>query len=164
MPDITNDVKPPTDYVDYFTKQLPQDLARMASLRDELEKRQGAMTSVEDSLRDRKAAADELAQAKADAAVILQDANAQAREVTADRAALAAAKNKFAAESKTHADSLAKRELLVESRETRLAVAEKVLAEGQAALEKAQAKLASDTAILEARVKAFQEKVAHLTA
>ena len=46
MPNISNDGGP-IDYIAYFTKQLPQDLARMAELRDELEKRQGAMTAVD---------------------------------------------------------------------------------------------------------------------
>ena len=36
-------------FIDYFTKQLPLDLAQMATLRDELERRQGAMTAVDDA-------------------------------------------------------------------------------------------------------------------
>jgi hypothetical protein len=38
-------------FIDYFTKQLPLDLAQMATLRDELERRQGAMTAVDASKR-----------------------------------------------------------------------------------------------------------------
>ena len=48
--DIANEKKP-VDYLAYFTKQLPRDLAALATLRDELEKRQGSMTAVEDALK-----------------------------------------------------------------------------------------------------------------
>jgi uncharacterized protein YhaN len=51
------------DYVQFFTKQLPLDLARLAELRDELEKRQGAMSAVESALKDRDAAAQDRAAA-----------------------------------------------------------------------------------------------------
>ena len=45
---ISND-SPAVDYVKYFTDQFPKDLAQMASLRDELAKRQGAMSAVQDA-------------------------------------------------------------------------------------------------------------------
>ena len=37
--------------VDYFTTQFLKDLGQMAALRDELAKRQGALTAVEDAIK-----------------------------------------------------------------------------------------------------------------
>ena len=44
---ISNDT-PGTDYLTYFTTQMPKDLAAMAALRDELAVRQGALSADED--------------------------------------------------------------------------------------------------------------------
>lgn len=57
-------------FIDYFTKQLPLDLAQMATLRDELERRQGAMTAV-----------DEANKAKAEADALLASAKAEAEDL-----------------------------------------------------------------------------------
>ena len=76
---ISND-SPATDYVQYFTKQLPKDLAQMAALRDELATRQGALSAAEAALADREKAKEELANAKLQAASILSDAAAKQDE------------------------------------------------------------------------------------
>ena len=52
---ISND-NPSVDYVDYFTKQFPQDLAKMAALKDELAVRQGALSAAQDAIADREKA------------------------------------------------------------------------------------------------------------
>lgn len=49
--------------IDYFTKDFLKDLGKMAVLRDELEKRQGAMNAVDAALKSR-AEADAYAEAK----------------------------------------------------------------------------------------------------
>jgi hypothetical protein len=59
MPALTNDTAA-FDPVEYYTKQLPLDLARLTALRDELAKRQGALTAVDEIHKDREAAALEL--------------------------------------------------------------------------------------------------------
>jgi hypothetical protein len=59
MPGLINDTAA-FDPVEYYTKQLPLDLARLTELRDELRKRQGAMTAVDEAQKDRDAAAAEL--------------------------------------------------------------------------------------------------------
>ena len=135
---ISNDI-PPTDFVDYFTKQLPIDLANMAALRDELAKRQGAMSAVEASLADRAKAADELAAAKAQA----KDIDAKAKKKQADLAAREAA---VAAAEKRAAETAA----ALEGRERNLAEAE--------------TKLAADRAAFDEKFKEFQAKVASITA
>ena len=57
---ISNDT-PGTDYIKYFTEQLPKDLAQMAALRDELAIRQGALSAAEATVADREAARDQKA-------------------------------------------------------------------------------------------------------
>lgn len=163
MPDITNDVKPSADWLAFFT-DLPVNLARMATLRDELEKRQGAMSAVEAAAADREQAAKELADAKAKAAAMLDGADAKIKEIAASQNDLAAKQKAFEDAEAAAAKTAAARDLALDAKAARLADAERVLQENQSTLEAAQAKLASDTAILEARIKAFQEKVAHLTA
>ena len=65
------------DYFDYFANQLPKDLAAMAQLRDELVKRQGALTAVDDANKLRIDAQAALADAKAQAADLIGSAKAQ---------------------------------------------------------------------------------------
>ena len=73
MPNVSNDTAA-VNYVDYFTKQLPKDLAAMAVLRDELAQRQGAMSAVEDANKLKEQAAAALETAKTEAAAMLADA------------------------------------------------------------------------------------------
>ena len=87
---VSND-SPAVDYVQYFTKQFPQDLAQMATLRDELAKRQGAMSAVEASLKDREAAKAELEKAKVQADDLVAEAKA---DNAAAKAKLAEVKDK----------------------------------------------------------------------
>jgi hypothetical protein len=136
----------------------------MATLRDELEKRQGAMSAVDAAVADRTKAAEILAQAKESAAATLSGADDRIKEITASQAKLDADQTTFKAEAEAFAKSAAQRELAQASITARQESVAASLVTQQAALEKAQAKLASDTAILEARITAFQEKVAHLTA
>lgn len=64
-------------FIDYFTKQLPLDLAQMATLRDELERRQGAMTAVDDANKAKLEADGILASAKAEAEDLVKQTNLQ---------------------------------------------------------------------------------------
>jgi len=151
------------DYIKYITKQLPKDLVNMLALRDELAVRQGALSAAEAAIADRDAAAAELAAAKEEAAAIKADAtkaNAKskeretavgARETAVDAREIASAK----AVSDAEAD-LAARLKACDSLEAGQA---KLTAE----LADRSAKLDSDNAALEARIKAFQQKVANLS-
>ena len=64
-------------FIDYFTKQLPLDLAQMATLRDELERRQGAMTAVDDANKAKLEADAILASAKAESEDLIAQTNSQ---------------------------------------------------------------------------------------
>jgi hypothetical protein len=156
---VANDI-PQMDYIDYFTRQLPLNLASMAALRDELVIRQGALSAAQDALHDRELARQELTaasedriQARVDAAEIIAAAlalrtEAEARIVDADRAVK---------EAEVAGIAVAKREASVEKIEARQAKTAVVLDTRAAGIEQ-------DTLALEARVKAFQAKVASLSA
>ena len=152
------------DYMDYFTNQLPQNLATMAALRDELAIRQGALSAAQDAIADRAKAADELAAAKATAAEMVsgaKDARAALRQdqaqLKADRAAFDAAKADNDAALATRADLLSRQEASCNANELRQTAK-------AASLDVRDAELTSATQALEARVKAFQQKVAGLSA
>jgi hypothetical protein len=81
---ITND-SAQTDYITYFTKQLPQDLAAMAALRDELALRQGAISAVADAAKMREEAARTLASTKDECATLKTDTQAKNAEANAKK-------------------------------------------------------------------------------
>ena len=152
------------NYVDYFTKQFLIDLANMAALRDELAIRQGAWSAAQDAMADRERAKQELDAAKAEASALkvyavtdreaakqeLADAKAKAKDLNAQaKAALAAAVDRETA--------VGLREKVVADREVSQTAA-------QAEIDTKQAYLKAETASLDARIKAFQDKVAALTA
>lgn len=160
---IVND-NPNVDYLTYFTTQMPKDLAQMAALRDELSKRQGAMSAVESAIADRAAASEELKAAKTEAKELLADAKnknvaatTKGKELDAKELALNIryADVEVVLQSKTNA--VIERERLVSANETSLSLF-------QAKLEERAAQLDADRAMLESRVKVFQDKVAALSA
>lgn len=159
---VSNDA-PSMDYLAYFTNQMPKDLAQMAALRDELAKRQGAMSAVEAANADRAAAKAELDAAKAEAKELLADAKAKSAAATAKAKEVDAKEDAFnircadmEAAYKSNFDALVVREGRVSANETSLA-AFQVMLEGRAA------KLDADRVSLDDRVKAFQDKVAALS-
>ena len=152
------------DYMDYFTNQLPKNLATMAALRDELAVRQGALSAAQDAVADRAKAADELAAAKATAAELIAGAKEtraaleqDQAQLKADRTAFDAAKADSDAALVARADLLSRQEASCNANELRQAAT-------AASLDARAADLTSATQALEARVKAFQEKVAGLSA
>jgi len=165
MPNISNDGGP-VDYIAYFTKQLPQDLARMAELRDELEKRQGAMTAV-DKINAAKVEADEaLAQARREADAMTAAAKsalakAKAKELASEERekALTERENAFAVTSNNRASALDKQAADVVAKTQYL---ERDLASRSDALTAQTAKIEADRQALDARIQSFQTKVAAL--
>lgn len=158
---ITNDGAQ-TDYITYFTKQLPQDLAAMAALRDELALRQGALSAVEDSAKLREEAARTLASTKDECATLKTDTQAKNAEANAkktrqdiretDLNAREVAATKAAEDTQA---SLTSQALMLGKLEAALIAREGKLEEGLAAL-------AAGKADLDARVKLFQAKAAAL--
>jgi chromosome segregation ATPase len=160
---ISNDT-PALNYVEYFTKQLPVDLANMAMLRDELAIRQGALSAAKDAIADRAKATEELTKAKNDADAML----AQAKEILAEAATSLAdsklqAKNLEEQKISTNAE-LGLREATVTKRE-KIADSKMVsLANQQSDIDNRVIALNEQEALLQSRVKAFQDKVAALSA
>ena len=148
--------------VDYFTKQFLKDLGEMAVLKAELEARQGALSAVEDANKLRADADAYAAAKKAEAddnllAAKLKNAESDIRKINLDKTLAS-----FEVTAKTVNAEL-------DEREKALSGKLKSLVESEAAAAKANEKAASliatleaDRATLDARVKAFQDKVASI--
>ena len=152
-----------TNLLDYIKNQLPNELTTLVNLQAELAQRQGAMNAVADTLaaRDEAKAALETAKAQAD------DMLAQAKDkLAAAKVKAAAADAKDDETTKAAADFAA----VSNAKSAELAVWEKKLsgketdiAYRQDKLTVAEAAVVQDRAALEARIKAFQDKVAALS-
>lgn len=165
---ITND-QSGTDYVTYFTQQLPKDLAAMAVLRDELAKRQGAMTAVEDANKLRTDAENLRKQAQIESDKLLAHAKdcvsqAEARHVALNvrEAALAAKAADFDADYARHSAQIDARIKDVQRQEKALQDKESRLILQADELAKEKTKLQSDRAALDARIKTLQDRIASL--
>ena len=159
---VSND-NPATNFVDYFTKQLPIDLAQMATLRDELAQRQGALTAVADANADREAAKAELAAAKAQAADLLADAKAKNADATAKKKTQDAREAKLNEQEEAYLLAKTSGEESVAAAEKALEAAKIRVTEYEATLNDRAAKLDADRVALEIRIKAFQDKVASIS-
>ena len=161
---IQNDSAAAVDYVTYFTKQLPQDLAAMAELRDELAVRQGALTAVEDAAKMREDAKQLLATTKADA----QASQLAASSLVADAAAkkqVQDARQKDLDKRDADAAAAASENARVLAAQVKAADAQAVaLAVREATLTQAQEKLAEAQSVLASRIATFQAKVAAINA
>jgi uncharacterized protein (DUF3084 family) len=147
-----------------ITGTFQQDLADMIETRDELAKRQGAMKAVDAANADRAAAAKELDEAKAQAKDILDKANASLDEVIRKAEDLNARDTEFTANVVKYTDQLRVREQAVKDAESRLLGALRDLDAQKQDIGARQAKLEADEASLQTRVRAFQDKVAALSA
>lgn len=150
--------------IEYITKDFPGEFKQLIEARDELAKRQGALSAVDKALKDREKAAATLAAAEEKASAMLADAQADAQaataklaEVTARESALAKLQQEFDAKSAAAAAELTAAKAQIAAREQALAEAQLLCNDKLAALE-------NDRAVLNARVKAFQDKVAALSA
>ena len=152
-----------TNLLDYIKNQLPNELTMLVNLQAELAQRQGAMNAVADTLaaRDEAKAALETAKAQAD------DMLAQAKDKLAAakvKAAAADAKDDETTKAATDfaaASSAKSAELAVWDK--KLGDKETDIAYRQDKLTAAEAAVVQDRAALEARIKAFQDKVAALS-
>jgi chromosome segregation ATPase len=154
----------PAKFLEYIVNQFPGDLRQMVEVRDELAVRQGAISAAQLALADRDAAAGELASARAEALVILNDAKDDAAKVKAKKAALDAREASLDSREKMISDELTQRDIDVQTREDRVAAAEANVAQLEAKNIKLRSDLEDQASALEARIRAFQEKVASLTA
>jgi capsid protein len=148
--------------IDYFTKDFLTDLGKMAVLRDELAKRQGALSAVEDANKLRSDAQTYAQGLKAEADVNLNQAkqtNASAKELKTALDTREASLNTREGEYEKNNTALEK---AVQAHKKAVADAEVSLQTAQNALKNEQLRLVADQTALEARVKAFQDKVASI--
>ena len=148
--------------MDYFTKDFLKDLGKMAVLRDELAKRQGAMSAVEDAAALRAEAELYASSKKAETDGALQEANETnvaskelKKTLDAREKALDTRQGEIDAAELAFEKSSATAKLGIANKEA-------ALLKAQNELKIAQDTLASDQAALDARVKAFQDKVASI--
>ena len=148
--------------MDYFTKDFLKDLGQMAVLRDELVKRQGALSAVEDANKLR-ADADAYAQTrKAEADINLaqaKEANDAAKELKKALNAKEADLNKREGQYEKDSTALVK---AIAAHKVSVNDAESAIALAQVNLQTRQDQIDADRVALDARIKAFQSKVASL--
>ena len=151
-------------FLEYIINQFPGDLKLMIEVRDELAQRQGALSAVQLAAADREAAAKELADARSASLDLLNDAKAKNADAKAKKAALDAREATIDSREKMISEELTARDKAVAEREKQSAATESRQADFDVTLQLRAAALDADRAALELRIKAFQEKVASLTA
>jgi hypothetical protein len=148
--------------IDYFTKDFLKDLGQMAVLRDELAKRQGALSAVEDANNLRSDADAYAKSVKAEADINLaqaKEANNASKELKKALDAKEADLNKREGQYEKDFAALNK---AVEAHKVAVHDAESSVALAQVNLQTRQNQIDADRAALDARIKAFQSKVASL--
>jgi len=148
--------------MDYFTKDFLKDLGKMAVLRDELAKRQGAMSAVEAAANVRAEAEAYAASKKSEIDGALEEAKEANAKSKAQKADLETREADIDAKAKKLDVASAAFEKSAAAKEQSLANEQAALLKAQNELKLAQDKLASDQAALEAKVKNFYAKVASL--
>ena len=150
-------------FLGYIVNQFPGDLKSMIEARNELAKRQGAMSAVEAAVADRAAASAELKAAKAEAKDLLADAKDKNAVATAKGKDLDAREKAFNAGCADKEAALQSQANAVVERERQVSANETAQAAIKQKLEERSAQLDADRAVLDSRVKAFQDKVAALS-
>lgn len=150
-------------FLEYIINQFPGDLKQMVEVRDELAVRQGSLSAAQEAAADRAAAAKELADAKAQAKTLLDDAKAKNAASAAKAADLSAKEKAFAQQEQDfHVDMRAQKDDLAKAQELH-AIRAASVSELSIRNDERSAQLDIAEAALAARVKAFQEKVAALS-
>jgi chromosome segregation ATPase len=145
--------------IDYLSTQFLKDLGQMAALRDELAKRQGAISAVDDANRLR-TEAEIYAQARKieadDNLTSAKNVNDKAKEL---KKTLDAREIELNARQGQYEKDAAALEKAVQAHKKAVADAEVSLQTAQNALKQTQSKLTADQAALDARIAAFQAKI-----
>lgn len=150
--------------LEYIAKQFGKDLKQAVDARDELAKRQGAMSAVEDAIKIRAEADAYYATTKASCDKMAAEAKETADVAKSKKKELDEREKALTVSEKTHVAAVADHGKSSKSRDESLTADRSVLNEKAAALEIAARNLAAAEASLNARIKAFQDKVAQITA
>lgn len=150
-------------FLDYVARQLPADVATLVQARDEIALRQGALTAVQDAAKLRADAKAELDAAKKDAAVLVAEAQRKLEENKLLQNELNANLRAYDLQAESFKrDSTAKWSELA-AREKAVAIKEADVASREEKMRFAQDALQAERQRLDARIKAFQDKVASLS-
>ena len=148
--------------MDYFTKDFLKDLGKMAVLCDELAKRQGALSAVEDANKLRSDAQAYADSVKTEADINLdqaKQANAASKELKKALDTRETDLNKREGQYETNLANLTK---AAEAHKKAVVDNEASLAKLQSDLEAKQTQIDADRNALDERIKAFQAKVASI--
>ena len=149
-----------TNLIEYIQKQLPGELTTLVNLQAELAQRQGALSAVAEANADREKAKQILVDATAQADTMLSNAKATLADVKAKKETLDASEAALNART-TEFNASSEKQLAELDAQAKLQTAKAAaLAKQQTQLDEATEALAQDRATLEARIKAFQDKVA----
>jgi DNA repair exonuclease SbcCD ATPase subunit len=150
--------------LEYIAKQFGKDLKQAVDARDELAKRQGALSAVDAALTLRTDADAYYATTKASCDKMVADTKETADLIKSKKKELDEREKALDAKEKVHLATVADHGKSIKARDESLTADRSVLNEKAAALEVAARNLAAAEANLNARVKAFQDKVAQITA
>jgi chromosome segregation ATPase len=150
--------------IEYITTQFPGELKTLIETKDELAKRQGALSAVDAAVADRAAAKTILEEAKATAKGLLDDAKAKNAAAKAKLAEFDQKVFAFNAEVDEKNAALFVREKNASTVEAVQAGQGENLRKQEANLNEREAALQANEQALQDRIKAFQDKVASLTA
>ena len=149
-------------FLGYIASQFATDLATIVTARDELTVRQGALSAAQDTVKLKADAVIALATANEEAAALRADAKVYVLEAKAQKTAADARDKALSAREDDFADKSDAREKALALREAQLAANLAAVEVRDSALFAALAKLDADRAVLDSRVKTFQDKVAAL--
>ena len=159
---ITNDSTGSPDYIGYFTKQFLTDLGRMAQLRDELAKRQGALSAVEATIKAKDAADVYALGKKVDADALLETAKEAKATAEALVVELKASSKDLENRIALNDAELVQREKDVATREKKVQANANELDVRFGELKAGNDKLDAANAALDARIKAFQDSIKNI--
>jgi chromosome segregation ATPase len=162
--DISNDSQQAVDPIEYLTKKFPADLKLYVAVRDELVTRQGALSAAQETMRLLEQTKVTTENAKAEAAQLVADAKDANAKAKAAKSVQDAREKELDVQIEQNAIKFAQLEAEYSAREMAVLTRESNATQREDKLKADLAALAEGQDALAARVKAFQDKAAALSA
>ena len=151
-------------FLEYVATQLASDVATLVKTRDELAKRQGALTAVDEANKMKAKAQTALAKSQSQADAILADAKVEFDKALAAKAEQDERKVELDNRERAFNQQYSAQSAEMTQRLAELKTREQAVADMESLYSAQLADLQVERMALEARIKAFQEKVAALSA
>lgn len=161
---ISNDSQQAIDPIEYLTKKFPADLKLYVAVRDELVTRQGALSAAQETMRLLEQTKVTTDNATVEAAQLVADAKETNAKAKAAKAVQDAREKKLNVEIEQNAVKFAQSEADYSAREKAVLLREVNATQREDKLKSDLLALAEGQDALAARIKAFQDKAAALTA